>query len=256
MFAHINETNLEIKKNSIAYSKILKKNQIYKNWEEYFACLTGGYIYFYVNSTDEDYYAYYYIKDCEIIFNNEEKLMITLKNIYGMIELKFQNEEKMKKWISHLNERIHEMKYSFDVKAKELNIINKNKKFIYNEMIYFGMELNINKVKIQLYQEEKINTGYFENENLLIQSKSFNKVFDLTIKDFKILMNMKEYDIITNLSMNDFMLQDCNELEKNKKPKLMIKNVRDRNFSSLDQFKNFNTEESYDSFYKINKTGN
>ena len=46
--------------------KVFKKNEILLNWEEYYAVLSGGYIYFYLMPSDEEYFAYYYIKDTKL----------------------------------------------------------------------------------------------------------------------------------------------------------------------------------------------
>jgi hypothetical protein len=66
IYSQINSSKAEIKKNSKISSKILKKNPMYLNYEEYFATLSSGYIYFYKNMEDENYIGYYYLKDSQI----------------------------------------------------------------------------------------------------------------------------------------------------------------------------------------------
>jgi len=198
----------------------LKRNPLLRNWEEYFACLSGGYIYFFLNSSDEEYFAYYYIKDCDIISNKENLLVITLKNSYGIVEIKFPNEEKMKKWMFHLNERIDEMKYAYNAKAKELDIINKSRK-VDSELIYFGMEININNANIDLFNEhitDKAEKDYQCNFRC-------KKLFELKAKNLKFILNMREFDIILKLYLRDFILLDCFELKNDKSPKLLLKSV-------------------------------
>ena len=119
IYSQINSSKEEIKKNSKISSKILKKNPTYLNYEEYYANLSSGYIYFYKNLEDENYVGYYYLKDSKIK-KNEDSLWIKLTSIYGSIKLKFTNLEDFNNWNKNINERLVEMRISSINKIKEI----------------------------------------------------------------------------------------------------------------------------------------
>ena len=104
LFSQINSSKNEIKENAKIFSKVLKKNYIYQYYEELYAYLSAGYIYFYKNINDKDYFGYYYIKDCEIILNKKIPLYCKLVNYYGTLEMKFPNNEIFNDWIKNLQE--------------------------------------------------------------------------------------------------------------------------------------------------------
>jgi hypothetical protein len=156
-WATIESSKQEIKKNCKAFGKLNKKNHLKQIYEEYFAVLSGGYIYFYKNVDDDDFSSYYYIKDATIVENIKEepregesstsspstiskqenssseknenitatstptlpKFEIILKNKYGNCEMEFTNESKFKQWVKGLKERINEMKSHSELDNQE-----------------------------------------------------------------------------------------------------------------------------------------
>jgi len=173
--------------------------------------------------------AYYYIKDCVILPHKEDNLIFSLKNNYGIIDLKFPNEEKMKKWLFHLNEMIDRMRYAYDAKAKELEIINKSRK-IDSELVYFGMEINIKDAYIHLFNEEKINSIHPDSMN---NSSKFKKLFELILQNLRFKMNLREFDSVLKLYIRDFIIFDYYNENDNKIPKLILKSQNKLDNTSL-----------------------
>jgi len=91
----------DIAKNTKAMATLLKKNWFNGVYEKYLAIISGGYIYFYKSSEDDEYNGYYYLKDSEVK-SSLDSLIILLSNDSGSIELKFPNENKFKVYISDL----------------------------------------------------------------------------------------------------------------------------------------------------------
>ena len=187
IYSQINSSKEEIKKNSKISSKILKKNPIYFNYEEYYATLSSGYIYFYKNMDDENYIGYYYLKDSKIN-KNEDSLWIKLTSIYGSIELKFENLEEFNNWNKCINTRLIEMKISSINKIKE---IESEKSEGSPKVIYFGSEITFNKVYINLYEQNS--KVPFSNGEIT----NFSTNLNLRTHDTEIILNiqgLKLYD--------------------------------------------------------------
>jgi hypothetical protein len=234
LWSQLNQDKSEIKKNCAVFGKVLKKNQLYKNWEDYNAVLSGGYIYFYQHVQDEEYSGYYYIKDAVLLHSEndhtiEDPLLLVLKNKYGMIEIKFQNEAKHRQWVNTLLSRITEMKSSFDVKNEEL--IRKLENTILDEnSIYFGMEINVGRAKAILYSTN-YNLSKFNNETEKEKFKSstsplvdvssnpdyseitYQPSFVLEICDFNLLLDLTDFDVYIAMSIRSLKVFDemCTE---------------------------------------------
>jgi hypothetical protein len=99
----------DIKKNTKVCGRIMKKNMRFLYYEEFFAVLSGGFIYFYKHMDDEHFLSYFYIKEASLTVNKDTH-ELTLSNHYGVIELQFPSEDKLKQWTKALTERINEMK--------------------------------------------------------------------------------------------------------------------------------------------------
>ncbi len=204
IYSQINSSKEEIKKNSKISSKILKKNPTYLNYEEYYANLSSGYIYFYKNLEDENYVGYYYLKDSKIK-KNEDSLWIKLTSIYGSIELKFPNLEDFNNWNKNINERLVEMRISSINKIKE---IESEKNEGSSKVIYFGSEITFNKVYINLYdQNSKVP---FSNGEITKISTYLN----LRTHDTEIVFNiqgLKLYDTLCEIEDMKTILKSENK---------------------------------------------
>ncbi len=210
LFSQINSSKNEIKENAKIFSKVLKKNYIYQYYEEFYAYLSAGYIYFYKNINDKDYFGYYYIKDCEIILNKKIPLYCKLVNYYGTLEMKFPNNEIFNDWLKNLQERLREMKISSINKKKEINIELKEQT-IKPKNIYFGSEIYFNKIICNLYNKK--------SDIPFISGK---------VNNLKWLMYLREYDIDIKFSLDDIKLID--------------------NLTDVEDFKIFATSEQIDFF--------
>ena len=209
----------DIAKNTKAAATLLKKNWFTGVYEKYFAILSGGYIYFYKSTEDDEYNGYYYLKDSEVI-STLDNLIILISNDSGSIELKFPNKKKFKQWDIGLKERIEEMKFSYEDKTQEINDEEKKKVVDYEE-IFFRTEINFKSLNCFLYINDDLNDM---NNN--------QKIFTLSINEMSLTMNLREYDSKMGISIfglklydiqneiNDFQLMANSEDEINKEVKL------------------------------------
>ena len=207
IWSTINYSTLEIKKNSVIFSKVQKKNVFYKNWEEYYAILSGGYIYFFESYDSSEYKGYFYIKDCNLLIKGKDSdgtFGLVLKNKYGILELKYYTENKYNDWIFRLNDRISEMKLSFDERSKEVKLeegklidyLIKNSDL---KEFYFGFELRTSEINVTFYE-------YVEDFNHSKNSK-INSNLDLNYNNnnnnkYVISSNILDEDLNTNILIN------------------------------------------------------
>ena len=191
----------DIAKNTKAISTLLKKNWFTGVYEKYLGVLSGGYIYFYKSSEDDEYDGYYYLKDSEVK-SSLDSLIIVISNESGSIELKFPNKNKFKLWDRCLKERIEEMKFSYEDKSQEITE-EMNKIKIDPEEIYFRTELNFKSFNIFFYTNDDFND---------INAK--NHVFTLTINEMNLNMDLRNYDTKMGISMSGLKLYDIqNEIK-------------------------------------------
>lgn len=213
MWASINESSEEIKKNSICFGKVLKKN-FYQNLKEYYAVLYGGYIYFFDNYDSQEYSGYYYIKDSEIEDSGkgvDGLYSINLKSKYGSIDLKINREAKYLTWKNSINERILEMKTSFDERTKEVG--EENNAYVTDliknadlKEFFFGLTINVKEVGINIYEVKNL------IDNTIIDGSSSNNNDE--ISNINSHINISEYDNVIDIAdKND----TCNNLINNAK---------------------------------------
>ena len=195
LWSQLNSSKEEIKKNAKVLSKVAKKNRIYLNYEEFFAVLASGYIYFYHSSEDDEYVGYYYLKDTQIEYSNNDPLIMKLSNVYGSVELKFPNKNKFEQWKKCLTERINEMKMSMYDKEKEIKSENINNKINPN-LIYFGIDITCRKIEGNLYQDVDGS----------IKSPISMFLIDITL--LKLMGKFTEYESDLKLSVNAIKLHD------------------------------------------------
>ena len=81
-------------KNKFKSSRIYFKKNNYKNYQQYYAVLSGGYIYFYYDNYENDYIAYYHLKNCDLK-ESEEEFSFKLSSNNGSIELKLMDKKVM-----------------------------------------------------------------------------------------------------------------------------------------------------------------
>ena len=191
----------DIAKNTKAISTLLKKNWFTGVYEKYLGILSGGYIYFYKSSEDDEYNGYYYLKDSEVE-SSLDSLIIFLSNETGSIELKFPNKSKFKLFDRCLKERIEEMKFSYEDKSQAINEeINQQK--LDPEEIYFRTEINFKSFNLFLHTNDELSD---------INAK--NHVFTLTINEMNLNMDLLHYDVRMGISMSELKLYDIqNEMK-------------------------------------------
>ena len=200
--------------------KVFKKNEILLNWEEYYAVLSGGYIYFYLMPSDEEYFAYYYIKDTKLTEtiekgeNNNEIKYFTLRNHFGIIKLQFPSEIKEKQWLNAIKERLYEIQvssYALDLDnsmsaMKSSPMISRTRSANFEDeldykIISFGIEISIKEVVLCLLEEN-------------INESTFNKIITFSLQNLNFKLITREMDIdlffsVKCLEGNDEDLHFC-----------------------------------------------
>ena len=195
VWSQLNLEKKDIAKNKKAISVLLKKNWFTGVYEKYLGVLSGGYIYFYKSSEEDEYNGYYYLKDSEIK-SSLDSLIINISNDSGSIELKFPNKNKFKLWDRCLKERIEEMKFSYEDKTKEITE-EMNKKKIDPEEIYFRTEVIFKSFNVFLYTNDDIN----DMNNKI-------HVFTLSVNEMNLSINLRNHDMKACISMLGLKLYD------------------------------------------------
>ena len=209
----------DIAKNTKAISVLLKKNWFTGGYEKYLGVLSGGYIYFYKSSEDDEYNGYFYLKDSEVK-SYLDSLIILISNESGSIELKFPNKNKFKLFDRCLKERIEEMKFSYEDKSQEITE-EMNKIKIDPKEIYFRTEVNFKSSNLFLYTNDDINDMNNKIHAFTISINEMNVNMDLRNNDTKMGIGMsgvKIYDIQNDIK--DFQLIAYSGDESNKEVKL------------------------------------
>ena len=198
LWSQLNQSNQEIKRNCKAFGKILKKSETKGIWKEYYGVLSGGYIYFFQDVKEDNYIAFYYLKDTELYEENEtledgrQEEYIKLKNPNGIIKVRFPNENKKKTWLDNLRRRIFEMNTSYEVKREEL-IESKLKLINDIKEIFFGARVCLLNIQINLFEEE-------------IDLKT--KIFTILLRKLDIDMELREKDSEICLGLQGFEIYD------------------------------------------------
>ena len=204
LWSQLNTNKKEIKTNAKVSSYILKKNRFYAKYQQYYAVLSGGYIYFYYdNIDDEEYIAYFHLKNC-VYQELEEELSFKLSSNNGSIELKVFDKKSYDTWKKNILDRITEMKISYKFQENEkLNQENMQLMKENPKQIYFGAEINFNKVNINLHNEEKDNNK--NNIFVIISLSNLKALLSLRLFDSELHMDIKSLVIYDNLTkIKDF----------------------------------------------------
>jgi ribosomal protein L31 len=112
---------------------IQKQGQNFKSWHQYFAILSGGYIYFFLDSSDTYSTSHFYIKDCsieEIRDENEPPNTMRLENRYGTCVLSFATEKDMNRWWKGVDDSIQKMKSTTSVAVNKAEILSPDLKWL------------------------------------------------------------------------------------------------------------------------------
>ena len=192
LWSQLNTNEKEIEINSKMAGFVLKKHQFYKKYQQYYAVLSGGYIYFYYDDNIEDeYIAYFHLKNC-IFQELEDDLCFKLNSNYGSIVLKLNDKKTYEDWKKNILDRITEMKISYKFQENEklnqenLQLMKENPK-----QIYFGAEINLKRVNINLHNDE--------------QNKIFVKI---NLSKIKALLNLRLFDSEFHMDVQSLTVYD------------------------------------------------
>ena len=218
LWSQLNINKKEIKTNSKISSYILKKNNFYRKYQQYYAVLSGGYIYFYYDNIDNDYIAYFHLKNC-VLQELEEELSFKLISNYGSIELKLSDKKNYEMWKENINDRITEMKISYKFQEDEklnqenLQLMKENPK-----QIYFGAEINFNQVNLRLHNDENNNKNNNNNIFIIMNLSNLKALLSLRLFDSEIHMDIQSLIMYDNLTkIKDFQTILTTENKNTKK---------------------------------------
>ena len=201
LWSQLNTSKKQIKTNSKVAGFILKKS-IYKKYQQYYAVLSGGYIYFYYDNIVDDYFAYFHLKNCD--FNElEEDFSFKLSSNYGSIELKLFDKKSYDSWKKNIIDRITEMKISYKFQEDEkLNQENMQLMKENPKQIFFGAEINFKEVNVRLHKEENNNKNIIF---IIINLSNLKALLSLRLFDSELHMDIQSITVYDNLTqIKDF----------------------------------------------------
>ena len=180
------QTKKEVLENSLIEGNLMKLDSEFSNkWEKYYCYLSGSYIYFYKND-DIATSGYYYLKNV-IIIENIDDYEVNLKNKYGMVSLRFENEIHYSNWISSIRQRSKEIKVSTEMKNLEIMDLFEFKGYDL-KIIYCEIKINVTNSKAKIYDESISN----QNEIFLITFKNLNINIALTEPDCELVLRLDQ----------------------------------------------------------------
>jgi hypothetical protein len=193
----------DIKKNTKICGRLMKKNMRFLYYDDFFAVLSGGFIYFYKHADDDHFVSYFYIKEAELT-SNKNTLELHVQNRYGVLELQFANDDKLKQWTKVLTERINEMKLYTEpiekieeIKAGQTDMTVKKDEMSRGfsdlaEIITFGLEINMSNITCNLLDE---------NDNML-------NLFTIRLSNFFLSIIIRDLDITLDMSLGNLAIYD------------------------------------------------
>lgn len=169
----------DISRKSVMSSYLKRKGKNIQRWNSYFAVLSGGYIYFFLNDEEKAPKNYYYIKDCSIddVYGLGLDFCINLRNRYGECILSFNSAIELHFWKRSLNEQIQEFESSKSVAKSVIeDIRDANKQRI-------KLEFNILSFNIILCNEQQDNIAEFNLQKIRadIIISPYNTSINLTL---------------------------------------------------------------------------
>ena len=222
LWSQLNTNKKEIKTNSKISSFVLKKNHFYKKYQQYYAVLSGGYIYFYYDEVEPEYIAYFHLKNCAFQ-ELEEDLSFKLSSNYGSIELKLFDKKSYDNWKKNINDRITEMKISY--KFQESEKLNQQNMQLMKEnpkQIYFGAEINFNEVNVKLHNDENNNSNK-NNIFVIMNLSNLKALLSLRLFDSELHMDIQSLAVYDNLTqIKDFQTILTTEKQSEKKNKKIL----------------------------------
>ena len=241
-WSQLNVDKEEIKANAKNITKVSKKNNLYFVWEEYYAVLANGYLYFYNNMEDEEYTGYFFLSNTVIDVGKKDSngnIYVSLRNKLGSIELMFKNESEMIQWRQCVNERINEMKIASEVfideeeKAKESvigdGIINSGNSSSGQSVT----KLTSNNVNEEINESEIIQIEF----TLLLQNINANFYvnnvhhFSMDIPSINLSSIIRNYDYTISLTIQNALAKN---LQIKEEFQTMLYNKKDNDIPLID----------------------
>ena len=222
-WAILEENVMDIKKNCKSISRVNKIDNLdlSSQYKDYFAVISGGYIYFFNQVEDKDYESYFYIKNSKITIVKDETFEdnvdylrekngnyeININNKYGNINLQFSSKNKMETFNKALLERMNEMNMGND---KEDN----------NQLQNVSVSNNTSQALIKMISLtstiKTLKINFYNDDNTV-------KEYTFDISDMKFDGMIRQYDIVFLFSLSSLHLYANEYKEANNQLYEMIK---------------------------------
>jgi hypothetical protein len=202
------------------HGKLLKRNEVLNTWDEHYAVLSGGYLYFFKKLEDEKYSFFFNLNDAELIkeeeLNNETGNKVSfyiLSNKENTIDLMFPFEKKEIIWINALKESIYDMRTNYE---KENLILRKDSRKEYTEDIVFGANVKLRQIEVNLidHNSDREFTITLMNISLQVLSRTREHEAKFIIESLKIdaQNNLLDRKCIIYSTQSEFMMLENNNL--------------------------------------------
>lgn len=181
----IENTN-EIMKKSVMSSYVKRKSKNVQQWHSYYAVLSGGYIYFFLNEDAKTPTNYFYIKDCSLedVYHLGVAQCIKLRNRYGECFLSCENEMELHFWKRSLHEQIIELESYKSVAKDQVEDVR-----------------TANKQRIKLAFQISV-------VNIILCNSQNRKVVEFELKRLSSEVIINPYDSVVNLSLLALHIRD------------------------------------------------
>ncbi|CAG9335795.1 VPS13_4 [Blepharisma stoltei] len=175
----ISTDKAEILKNSLLSSPLQKLGTNMQLWYNYHAVLSESYIYFFKDESDEIADTSYYIKDCNLILQEINK--IKLENRYGECILCFSSPDLYEIWLKTLNKQISDLS---STKSAAVSLERARPGNHLANIVFFA-----NEISCKLLDEEDYLLCEFKLSEIINE-------FNIRPYDVKILSKLQHFEMI------------------------------------------------------------
>ena len=97
----------EIKEKASKIGMVFIRDSMTQVWKKYVAIMSENYIYLYIGTKDEDYYAYYYIKNAELETTHDSTDKVKpyhfrIRNSLNEVTLGFDKPDSIQDWVNKI----------------------------------------------------------------------------------------------------------------------------------------------------------
>jgi hypothetical protein len=160
----VNIPTTEIKSNAVLSGYVLKLNNLIKTWEVYYIYISGGFVYFYNSTNDEDYIFRVYINEESMKISIEED-MIIMSSISFYVHMKMQQGDsktiKQEDFIKAINQQLsdniwEEVDTKHNLVKTNTNFYAHSKSNIKNDILHLECIFTFNELNVSLSENNLV----------------------------------------------------------------------------------------------------